>query len=76
MKQLQAKVVEVNISTSDTITKITPRYVGVPNGALQLACERNFIDINGLLNGIEIKDPVTWVKTIDKETSGIQVLKL
>eukprot|EP00555_Chaetoceros_dichaeta_P003542 CAMPEP_0198253148 /NCGR_PEP_ID=MMETSP1447-20131203/3605_1 /TAXON_ID=420782 /ORGANISM="Chaetoceros dichaeta, Strain CCMP1751" /LENGTH=91 /DNA_ID=CAMNT_0043938691 /DNA_START=117 /DNA_END=392 /DNA_ORIENTATION=+ len=48
----------------ETISKISPGYVGKPKGAAQVACKRGFIDLDGklpsgdkrTLNGTSVKD--------------------
>ena len=82
-KALKIRAVEANIPIEVTTPKVIPGYVGKAKGAAQIAAERGFIGLDGLLsngkkysmNGTSTKDPVTKVVTMNRDTSVIRILQ-
>ena len=80
VKSLRARAVTANLPIKEITPNVIPGYVGKPKGALQIAAERGFIDIDGILtngnkysmNGTSFKDPATKVVTIDKTTRFLE----
>ena len=81
--QLKHRAIEADIPITETTGKLIPGYIGKPKGALQIAAERGFIDLDGkfangkkaTMHGISKKDTRTGVKSTDKTTSIVSVLK-
>ena len=81
--ELRSRANVANIPIVEEKGNIIEGYVGKPKGALQIACERGFIGLDGKLGngrkvsmqGTSSKDGVTGVVTIDRTTSVVQILR-
>ena len=80
---MKQRASEANILIIETTGKIIPGYTAKPKGALQIAAERSFIDLNcrlpnrkkATMHGTSKKDPHTGVVSVDKITSIVRILK-
>ena len=79
---LRTRTQEANIPLTETNMKYVEGYVNKPKGVAQIACKREFVNLEGNLpngtkfsmNGKPLTDELTGVTSLDKSTSVVRML--